>query len=135
MTGLVWMVPITGVLAILFAVYLARDVLSRDAGTPAMQEVAAMIFEGAMAFLSRQYRTIAMLAIVTAVVIGILVGIFDSNTEEGILTAIAFLLGAFCSSIAGYIGMYISVRSNVRTASAATRSLRDAITVALRGGA
>ncbi|HEU0168247.1 MAG TPA: sodium-translocating pyrophosphatase [Chloroflexota bacterium] len=135
MSGLVWMVPGTGLLAILFAVFLARDVLSRDAGTPAMQQVAGMIFEGAMAFLSRQYRTIATLAIVTAVIIGVLVGVFDHNTEEGILTGIAFLMGSFCSSVSGYIGMYISVRSNLRTASAAQRSLREAITVALRGGA
>src|SRR5579884_3688385 len=102
---------------------------------PAMQQVAGMIFEGAMAFLSRQYRTIAMLAIVTAVIIGVLVGAFDHNTEEGILTGIAFLLGSFCSSVSGYIGMYISVRSNLRTAAAAQHSLKDAITVALRGGA
>jgi len=135
MSGLVWIVPIVGVIAILFAIYLARDVLSRDRGTPAMQQVAEMIFEGAMAFLSRQYRTIAWLAAVTAVVIGVLVGIFAKDSGQGVLTAIAFLLGAFCSSISGYIGMYISVRSNLRTASAATHSLRDAITVALRGGA
>src|SRR5581483_1829025 len=133
--GIVWLVPIAGLGAILFAIYLARDVLSRDPGTPAMQQVAGMIFEGAMAFLSRQYRTIATLALVTAVVIGVLVGAFDKNTTEGVLTGIAFLLGAFCSSISGYIGMYISVRSNLRTAAAAQRSLKDAITVALRGGA
>src|SRR5579885_3479112 len=133
--GIVWVVPIVGVLAILFALWLAKDVLSRDPGTSGMQQVAGMIFEGAMAFLNRQYRTIAMLAIITAVVIGILVGIFANNTTEGVLTGIAFILGAFCSSVSGYIGMYVSVRSNLRTASAATRSLPEAITVALRGGA
>src|SRR5581483_1782466 len=133
--GIVWLVPIAALGAILFAIYLASDVLSRDPGTPAMQQVAGMLFEGAMAFLSRQYRTIATLALVTAVVIGVLVGAFDKNTTEGVLTGIAFLLGAFCSSISGYIGMYISVRSNLRTAAAAQRSLKDAITVALRGGA
>src|SRR5438876_3326201 len=133
--GLVWIVPVVGVLAILFAMGLARDVLSRDPGTPAMQQVAGMIFEGAMAFLNRQYRTIGTLAVLTAVLIGVLVGAFAHNTTEGVLTSIAFLLGAFCSSISGYIGMYISVRSNLRTASAATRSLPEAITVALRGGA
>src|SRR5579884_64121 len=132
---LVWVVPVAGVLAILFAFGLARDVLRRDPGTPAMQQVAAMIFEGAIAFLNRQYRTIATLAVLTAVIIGLLVGIFAHNTGEGVLTGIAFLLGAFCSSVSGYIGMYISVRSNLRTASAATRSLPEAIEVALRGGA
>src|SRR5579885_3227324 len=133
--GIVWVVPIVGVLAILFALWLAKDVLSRDPGTSGMQQVAGMIFEGAMAFLNRQYRTIAMLAIVTAVIIGVLVGVFAGNGTEGVLTGIAFILGAFCSSVSGYIGMYVSVRSNLRTASAATRSLPEAITVALRGGA
>jgi K(+)-stimulated pyrophosphate-energized sodium pump len=133
--GIIWVVPIVGVLAIVFAIWLAKDVLSRDSGTPAMQQVAGMIFEGAMAFLNRQYRTIATLALVTAVVIGILVGIFDSNGVEGLLTSIAFILGALCSSVSGYIGMYVSVRSNLRTASAAQRSLPEAINVAMRGGA
>src|SRR6266567_2655654 len=115
--GLVWIVPVVGVMAILFAIGLARDVLSRDPGTPAMQQVAGMIFEGAMAFLNRQYRTIGTLAVATAVVIGILVG----DPTEGLLTGIAFILGALCSSVSGYIGMYVSVRSNLRTASAAQR--------------
>ncbi|HEX6512998.1 MAG TPA: sodium/proton-translocating pyrophosphatase, partial [Chloroflexota bacterium] len=86
--GLVWVVPVVGFLAILFAVWLARDVLSRDAGTPAMQQVASMIFEGAIAFLYRQYRTISMLAVVTAVVIGVLVGAFAHNSVEGVLTGV-----------------------------------------------
>ncbi|MDE3074358.1 MAG: sodium-translocating pyrophosphatase [Chloroflexota bacterium] len=133
--GIVWLVPAAGVLAILFALWLARDVLGRDQGTKGMQEVGAMIVEGAMAFLGRQYRTIAQLAILTAIIIGVLVGVFDHDPTEGVLTGIAFLLGAFCSSISGYIGMYISVRANLRTASAATRSLAEAVTVALRGGA
>jgi K(+)-stimulated pyrophosphate-energized sodium pump len=153
---LVWMVPVTGLASILFALWLARDVLTRDTGTPAMQEIAGMIFEGAMAFLSRQYRTIAVMAIVTAVVIGIVVGAVSQGVkpieftngnltfgqkevigkwEEGLLTGIAFLVGAACSALAGYIGMFIAVRSNLRTAAAAQKSLKDAITVSLRGGA
>ncbi|MFA7249629.1 MAG: sodium-translocating pyrophosphatase [Dehalococcoidia bacterium] len=152
---LVWLVPITGVLAVLFALWLARDVLSRDTGTPAMQDIAGMIFEGAMAFLRRQYGTIAILALVVSVVISVLVTAVSEGVKEivfsggalqygdivieplreGVLTGVAFLLGAFASGLAGYIGMYISVRSNLRTAAAAQKSLRDAITVALRGGA
>src|SRR3989304_198740 len=120
-----------------------------------MQDIASMIFEGAMAFLRRQYRTIAIMAVVTAVLIGVIVGSVSEGVkeivstggqidygdqvvgrwEEGLMTGIAFLVGAFCSALAGYIGMYISVRSNVRTASAAQRSLKEAITVSLRGGA
>jgi len=128
-------VPIAGLLAIAFALYLAWDVLRRDKGTAAMQEVGAMIVEGANAFLARQYRTITILAVVTSVLIGVLVGIFTKNQGEGVLTSVAFLLGAACSSIAGFVGMYIAVRANLRTASAAQISLKDAVTVALRGGA
>ncbi len=133
--GIVLVVPIAGLAAVVFAFLLARDVLGRDQGTVAMQEVAAMIFEGAMAFLKRQYRTIAYLAVLTSIIIGLLVGVFASDPSQGLLTSIAFLLGAFCSSLSGYIGMYISVRSNLRTAAAAQHSLKDAVTVALRGGA
>src|SRR3972149_6332454 len=152
---LIWLVPPARLAPVLFALGLAWDVLRRDAGTPEMQDVASMIFEGAMAFLRRQYSTIAMLAVVTAIAIFLIVGgvsegvkeiISDhgeikygdkvvSRWEEGLLTSIAFLVGASASALSGYIGMYISVRSNSRTASAATRSLSEAITVSLRGGA
>ncbi len=153
---LVWLVPVTGAAAVLFALWLAWDVLRRDTGTDAMQEIAGMIFEGAMAFLSRQYKTIGILAVVTSVAVTVLVGsisegvkpiVFENGTvsfganevvdrwEEGILTGVAFLVGAICSGLAGYIGMFIAVRSNVRTAAAAQKSLRDAVTVSLRGGA
>ena len=113
---LVWMVPVTGLAAVLFALWLARDVLKRDTGTPAMQEIAGMIFEGAMAFLRRQYRTIGILAVVTAVAVAVLVGSISDGVkpiqfqngqvsfatdvvigrwQEGLLTGIAFLVGAF----------------------------------------
>src|SRR5437867_3009366 len=147
---LIWLIPVAGLAAVFYAGFLTWDVLRRDTGTPEMQDVASMIFEGAMAFLRRQYGTIALLAVVTAVVISIVVGAVSDGVKEiiasagsitygkkevGLLTGIAFIVGAACSALAGYIGMYISVRSNSRTASAATRSLREAITVSLRGGA
>src|SRR3989304_3450183 len=133
-----WLAPAAGFAAILYALWLAWDVLRRDPGTPEMQNVAAMIFEGAMAFLRRQYGTIAMLALVTAVIIffiggGVSGGVKEiindggdikygsrvvGRWEEGLLTSIAFLVGAAASALSGYIGMYISVRSNSRTASA-----------------
>ncbi|MBV9545529.1 MAG: sodium-translocating pyrophosphatase, partial [Chloroflexi bacterium] len=128
-------VLLAGLIAIGFAIWLARDVLGRDRGTKAMQEVAALIFEGAMAFLNRQYRTIAMLAVVAAIIIGLLIGVLAGSPEQGIKTAVGFLVGAFCSGLAGFIGMYIAVQANLRTAAAAQRSLRDAIVVSLRGGA
>jgi len=128
-------VLLSGIIAILFALWLARDVLSRDKGTKAMQEVADLIFEGAMAFLNRQYRTITLLALVAAVIIGALIGFLANDPGHGVRTAVAFLVGAFCSGLAGFIGMYIAVQANLRTTSAAQRSVKEAINVALRGGA
>ncbi len=141
--GIVWIVPISGLIALIFAISLAKNVLSRDPGTARMQEIAATILEGAMAFLKRQYTTIGILAIFTAVIIGALVGLLrghegiEGMTPFGIAwhTAVAFIAGAFCSAISGYVGMYVSVKSNVRCASAAQRSLNEAVKVALYGGA
>src|SRR5207253_1459417 len=128
-------VLLAGIIAVLFAAWLARDVLSQDRGTKAMQEVARLIFEGAMAFLNRQYRTIAVLALAAAVIIGVLIGWLANDPGHGVRTAIAFLVGAFCSGLAGFIGMYIAVQANLRTAAAAQRSVKAAINVSLRGGA
>src|SRR5437868_3420258 len=128
-------VLLAGIIAVLFAAWLARDVLSQDTGTKAMQEVAGLIFEGAMAFLNRQYRTISVFAIVAAVIIGVLIGGLANDPAHGIRTAIAFLVGAFCSGLAGFIGMFIAVQANLRTAAAAQRGVREAINVSLRGGA
>jgi K(+)-stimulated pyrophosphate-energized sodium pump len=138
-------IPVAGVAAVLFAIYLARDVLSRDKGPQAMQDVADTIREGADAFVKRQYSTIAILALVGAVVIGVVITLVETKDVAdvpslagapiGIMTAIAFLVGAGCSMLSGIIGMTISVRSNVRTAAAAQRSLVEAVQVAMRGGA
>ena len=140
--GLIWLVPAAGVFAVVFAILLIRDILRRDTGTPEMQRIGDMILEGALAFLRRQYMTIGIIAIFTAVIVGVLVGALRGEegldmTPVGIAwrTGVAFLVGAFCSAVSGYIGMYISVKSNVRCAAAARRGLNEAITVALRGGA
>ena len=134
-----------GLIAILFALYLARDVLARDTGTAEMQAVAGTIFEGAVAFIRRQYTTIFLLAVVGAFVIGAVITLVETpevadvpklaGLPIGIMTAVAFFVGALCSMASGIIGMYISVKSNVRTASAARRSLVEAVQVAMRGGA
>jgi K(+)-stimulated pyrophosphate-energized sodium pump len=137
-------IPIAGLAAVVFALYLARDVLSRDKGPQAMQDVADTIREGADAFIKRQYTTIALLALVGAVIIAGVITIFETRDvadtavfglDLGWRTGIAFLVGAACSMASGIIGMYISVRSNVRTAAAARRSLVEAVQVAMRGGA
>ncbi|MDA8219966.1 MAG: sodium-translocating pyrophosphatase, partial [Dehalococcoidales bacterium] len=132
---LVPIVPIVGVATVLFVAYLAWDVLRRDTGTPEMRSISGMIYEGAMAFLRRQYQTILLLALVVGVLIGLLIGWVDNSVELGIRTSIAFLVGAAASAISGFVGMYVAVKSNVRTASAARRSLPEAIRVSLRGGA
>ncbi|MEZ4481774.1 MAG: V-type H(+)-translocating pyrophosphatase [Dehalococcoidia bacterium] len=129
------MIPAASAAAVLFAIWLAYDVLKRDKGTAAMQEVAGTILEGANAFLSRQYRTIGLFALVTAIVVAFVVGIFKDSAEVGILTGVAFIVGALASGVSGYIGMSIAVRANGRTAAAAQNSLADAINTSLRGGA
>jgi len=143
MPGIFWLVPVISLVTILFIVYLARYVLAKDTGTPKMKEVGDMIFEGAWAFLNRQYRTIGILSIVVAVAVGVIVGLLSGeNTpgdvgQAGIMwrTGVAFLAGAIASGISGFAGMYIAVKSNVRCAAAAQRSWREAIDVAMRGGA
>ncbi len=143
MPGLFWLVPIAGLITIIFAIMLARNVLRSDAGTPKMKEIGDMIFEGAWAFLKRQYSTIGILALVVAVIIGVLVALLGGQKGiEGVTafgigwrTAVAFLVGAICSGVSGFVGMYIAVKSNVRCAAGAQKNLTRAVTIALRGGA
>ena len=140
MSNYIFVPFVVGVLAVAFAAYLASYVLRKDTGTPAMQKVADAIFQGARAFLNRQYRTIAILAIFAAIIVGIVLALLGqgSSADKFSLawhTSLAFLIGAICSGISGYIGMDVAVRSNIRTASAATRSLGEALMVSLRGGA
>lgn len=135
----------TSVFALLFAgAYLIPNVLKRDQGTPAMQKISNAIKEGAEAFLRRQNKTIVLLAAVVAAVIFIVYGFVRAHNEHdpvnssmmlAFWTTLSFVLGAICSVGSGYIGMWVSIRTNIRTASAATRSLNDALQTALRGGA
>ena len=122
------------ILSLLIAVLFAWYVLKQDKGTPEMQKIAGHIREGAEAFMKRQYKTIAILAIVTALLI---LGVYTlaGKWDYAVHTSIAFVLGAFCSAIAGIIGMYISVRANLRTAAAARESVAKALKIALFGGA
>ncbi len=134
-----------GIIAILFAIYLARDVLVRDTGTPEMQAVAGTIYEGAVAFIRRQYSTIGILAVVGSVILFVVIYLVETaevadvpelaGIPIALMTAVSFLIGAACSMASGIIGMFISVKANVRTASAARRSLVEAVQVAMRGGA
>src|SRR5215475_2806851 len=129
-------------LSLLFAIYLARHVCQRDTGTEKMQEISNAIKEGAEAFLSRQNRTIIAFSAVLAAVIFVLYAYVRSPSpadpvpplQMAFWTTLSFVLGAACSVIAGYIGMWVSIRTNIRTASAARSSLNDALRIALRGG-
>jgi len=139
MVNYIW-VPIgVSIVAVLFAAYLVFYVLRKDTGTPGMQKISNAIFAGASAFLSRQYRTIALLALLAAVLVACALAFLGQGSEADKInlawhTALAFLVGALCSGVSGYIGMSIAVQSNSRTASAATRSLGEALVVSLRGG-
>src|SRR3989337_2009229 len=82
MPELSWLIPVAGLAAVAYALWLAQDVLRRDPGTPAMQEVGGMIFEGAMAFLNRPYRTIAIFAVLTAILLGVIVGAVSEGVKE-----------------------------------------------------
>jgi K(+)-stimulated pyrophosphate-energized sodium pump len=120
--------------ALIFAGYLAKNVLREGTGTSEMQQIAAAIREGAEAFLKRQYRTIGLMTVGLAVLMFVLYGILK-GWDLSVKMTFAFILGALCSALSGYIGMYISIRANVRTANAARTSISQALVIALRGGA
>ena len=115
-----------GLIALIYGFFTARDVLSASAGTPKMQEIAAAIQEGAQAYLNRQYMTIGMVGVVICIVLGFFLGLH---------VAIGFVIGAVLSGLAGYVGMNVSVRANVRTAAAAQEGMKQALGIAFKSGA
>jgi K(+)-stimulated pyrophosphate-energized sodium pump len=121
-----WLIVFCGVLAIAYAIWATRSVLAADAGSERMQEISAAVREGAQAYLKRQYSTIAVVGIVIFLIVGYFLGW---------LVAVGFAVGAILSGSAGFIGMNVSVRANVRTAQAATGSLAGGLELAFKAGA
>ncbi len=125
MTAL-WVIVLCGALSIVYAIWATASVMKADAGNPRMQEIAAAVREGAQAYLKRQYMTIGLVGIVIFALLAYFLGM---------LVAVGFLIGAVLSGSAGFIGMNVSVRANVRTAQAATTSLAGGLELAFKAGA
>jgi K(+)-stimulated pyrophosphate-energized sodium pump len=118
--------PISGLISIIFAIYYYFYVKKQDAGTPKMKEISDAIKEGANAFLKRQYKTLAIFVVIMAIVFGVFL------KKE---LAIAYVFGSICSALAGFFGMKVALKANVRTAQAARKSLKQAFPVGFYGGA
>ena len=127
MTTVMWAIILGGLLSIVYGAWTIQSVMSADAGNARTQEIAASIQEGATAYLKRQYMTIGM--------VGAAIFLFLGFSRLGWLVAIGFLIGAVLSGLAGFIGMLVSVRANVRTAQASTQSLGEGLSMAFRAGA
>ncbi len=121
-----WLIVLCGVLALIYAIWATSWVMRANPGSEKMQEIAAAVRVGAQAYLRRQYTTIAIVGIVIFVIVGFLLGW---------LVAVGFAIGAILSGAAGFIGMNVSVRANVRTAQAAISSLAGGLEIAFRAGA
>jgi K(+)-stimulated pyrophosphate-energized sodium pump len=130
-----WIAIGVALVALALALLLARAVIAADSGTAEMQAISNAIREGAEAFLKRQYQTIGVIALVLAVVVFVGYHLSPRTAPYAAKTVISFLVGAVCSGLAGFTGMYCSIRANIRAASAARSSLDRALKMALRGGA
>ncbi|MBY0304864.1 MAG: sodium-translocating pyrophosphatase [Sphingomonas sp.] len=127
---IVYAAMVCGLLAVLYGIITSRQVLAAPAGNEKMRDIAAAVQEGAQAYLGRQYRTIAIVGVIMLALVWLLIDGMGAP-----VSAVSFAIGAILSGVAGYIGMNISVRANVRTAEAARTSLQGGLTMAFRAGA
>ncbi len=129
MNSMIWLIPAMGAIGLIFAIVKSSWVKKQDPGTEYMQEIGGHIRDGAMAFLGREYKVIAIFVVIVAILLAI------ANWAQGLgLIALAFVIGATCSAIAGYFGMRVATLANIRTAAAARTSLNEALAVAFSGG-
>jgi K(+)-stimulated pyrophosphate-energized sodium pump len=131
---LLWLAPIAGLVSLIFAAIFAVYTLKQESGSDTMNAISEAIQEGASAYLNRQYKTIAVVAVIIAVILFVALSSGGKFSDSGRI-AIGFLAGAVCSAAAGYIGMFVSTRGNVRVAQAASSGVRKALAIAFRGGA
>ncbi len=131
MQNLTLIIPVLGVLGLLYTFWKTSWVSKQDAGTERMQRIAAAITQGAMAFLKAEYRILAIFVVVVA---ALLAYSGNTNADSSWLIGISFVVGAFCSALAGYLGMMVATKANVRTTNAARTGLGKALEVAFAGG-
>jgi K(+)-stimulated pyrophosphate-energized sodium pump len=124
--------PIAALASVLFSIYLYFYVNSKSSGTPKMQEISEAIKEGARAFIKREYTTLAVFVVIMAVILTVALGVY---TDMGVEIGPAYIFGSICSALAGFLGMEVAIRANVRTAHAAREGLNKAFPIAFRGGA
>jgi K(+)-stimulated pyrophosphate-energized sodium pump len=133
---LLYLVPVAGLLALLFAYFKASWINKQDAGNQRMQEIAGYVQEGALAFLRREYKVLAIFVVVVAALLGAAhaAGESTATSYKNPLIALSFVLGAVCSALSGWFGMKVATRANVRTTAAARTGLNGALQVAFAGG-
>ncbi|MDX1684137.1 MAG: sodium-translocating pyrophosphatase [Saprospiraceae bacterium] len=130
MNYIVYLIPLMGVIALLFTFWKSAWVTKQDVGTDKMARIAKNISDGAMAFLKAEYRVLSFFVIVVAIILGV-----SAQDDSSPLVALSFVIGAICSALAGFIGMRVATKANVRTTNAARTGLGKALEVAFSGGA
>jgi len=132
--SLLFVVPVAGVLGLIFAYMKASWISRQDAGTDRMKEIAGYVQEGAMAFLKREYKVLALFVVVVAGLLAVANIVGEDRPGKTPLIAVSFVVGAFCSALAGWFGMKVATKANIRTTNAAREGLNGALQVAFAGG-